>query len=469
MALQVLLTTYAGLSLISLLLMLVLHFFHDRSGYYKTTVYIWAGILLGFVLDGFLAENVGPINHLFGIAFLNFTIHNVAKLAADIYKIPLPLKKLMYFSIGTWLTAIFMHYVLHAGFVAEASVLCIGIVMPALMASYHMMKGWRKTNILDRLFLAFMITDSLHILDYPFLRNVEGTAVFGFSLGIFLIYFASFLMPVIINKRLADDMNQNLERKVKERTQQLITTEEKLLNSTKMAALGEMAGGIAHEINTPLAVIKTVAGQMVDILNDGNPDDYKMLIDMAKTTETTADRIGKIVIGLRQFSRDGSNDGYQLTQVEKLVEETISLCQERFKYNGVKLQLDPIPKELMLECRSVEISQVILNLLSNAFDAAEKEKDNWVRVGVQDQNHWVEFHVTDSGKGISPEDQKKIFQPFYTTKEVGKGTGMGLSISLGIVQNHRGEILIDSQSPNTKFIVRLPKRVPGSLSGRNVA
>ena len=457
MVLQVLLTLYGCVALISLVLMLVLHFFHDRTGYYKTAVFIWTGLLFGFLMDGALAEKATGLHHIFGIAFLHFTVFNIAILADDIYKLHLPRKHLLQFSIGTWILAVFMHFVLRVGFEAEAFVLCAGMVTPGLLASYRIAKMWKKTNIVDRLFLSFIVTDCLHILDYPFLRNMEGTAVFGFSFGIFLVYFASILIPVLINQKLAENMNHSLEQKVQDRSEKLIKVEEQLFNSTKMAALGQMAGGIAHEINTPLAVIKTVTGQIAEVLEEEQAPDRKMLREMAKTAETTVDRIAKIVTGLRQFSRDGSKDGFQEVSAQHLIESTVTLCQERLKNNSISLIIETMNKDIFFEGREVEVSQVLLNLLNNAHDAIADEKEKWIRIAVVDLDQWIEFHITDSGHGIPADQQKKIFQPFYTTKEVGQGTGMGLSISLGIIQNHNGEIRIDSNCPHTRFIVCLPK------------
>jgi len=124
--------------------------------------------------------------------------------------------------------------------------------------------------------------------------------------------------------------------------------------------------------------------------------------------------------------------------------------------------LESLPEDLCFEGREVEISQVVLNLLSNASDAIETLSDKWIKLSVFSRQDFVEIHITDSGDGIRPEIRKKIFQPFFTTKAIGRGTGMGLSISSGIIQKHRGELQIDSQNPNTCFIIRLPKKQQSS-------
>lgn len=253
------------------------------------------------------------------------------------------------------------------------------------------------------------------------------------------------------------ELNQSLEKKVKERTDQWIAAKAQLSHSSKMSSLGEMAGGVAHEINNPLAVIKNVSGQIIEILDD-EPIDKSLLKEMATIVETTIDRIAKIVQGLRSFSRDGSRDPFLQVNVYRLIDETVNLCHERFKNHGINLMVEDFDKELCFEGREVEISQVLLNLFNNSFDAIEKNKEKWVRIAVLSGGDWLEIQVTDSGKGIPLEIQEKIFDPFFTTKEVGKGTGLGLNISMGIIQNHNGQFKIDSECANTRFAIRLFKK-----------
>ena len=147
-------------------------------------------------------------------------------------------------------------------------------------------------------------------------------------------------------------------------------------------------------------------------------------------------------------------------KVKTLIDETIALCQERLKINGVKLKYK-YPEnfeELYFECRLVEVSQVLLNLLNNAFDAIENLDDKWIEIEIEIINlkSTIQFRVTDSGKGISRDLATLILAPFFTTKSAGKGTGLGLSISQKIIHSHSGKFWIDTESKNTCFIFELP-------------
>lgn len=238
--------------------------------------------------------------------------------------------------------------------------------------------------------------------------------------------------------------------------------EAKIIASSKMASLGEMAGSIAHEINNPLAIILGKAHRISRYceVNELVQNQEAIRADVIKIT-TTVNRISKIIKGLRQFARDASEDPMHEIAVRALVEETISFCQERFQNAGVELRVK-LDYEGVLVCRGTEISQVLLNLITNAFDAVQELSTRWVEVHTREFGSFIEFSIVDSGEGIPTEIQAKIFAPFFTTKEVGKGTGLGLSISKSIIESHRGEFFINEHSKNTCFVVKIPKNTKNS-------
>lgn len=245
----------------------------------------------------------------------------------------------------------------------------------------------------------------------------------------------------------------------------LLAERVKMVNSAKMASLGEMSAGIAHEINNPLAIIVGKADKLERLAARENTTTEMMLPDFADIKKT-AHRIAAIIKGLRTFSRNSENDAFVITSAEVLISDTLALCKERFTSKSVDLIVGEFVG-VNFEARSTQISQILLNLLNNAFDAVIDTEKPWIKleVSVRHDLNRLEFIVTDSGFGIPPEVAEKIMNPFFTTKEVGKGTGLGLSISQGMAQDHGGQIRLDAGSKHTRFILELPLH----RTGRRVA
>jgi len=233
----------------------------------------------------------------------------------------------------------------------------------------------------------------------------------------------------------------------------------KMINISKMSSLGEMAAGVAHEINNPLMITRGYLDKIQKIVNS----------DMEKYSEISAPvekaisgvlRVAKIVSGLRIFARNGNNDPMASVDLEKILSETLEMCFERFKHGEIALETSTQLKTKIL-CRESQISQVFLNLLNNAFDAVTEidVKEKWVRLQVEEDkiaNGKIIIRVIDCGNGIPEDVAKKVLEPFFTTKETGKGTGLGLSISVGIIEDHNGKLYLDHKHPNTCFVIELP-------------
>ncbi len=228
----------------------------------------------------------------------------------------------------------------------------------------------------------------------------------------------------------------------------------KLAMASRLSALGEMSAGIAHEINNPLAIIQMACEQFLD--SPEMPSDRAVTI--IRRAQNAAMRISRIVSGLRTYARDGSLDDVAPTDLAGLLRDTLVLCENRFKQRGIDLRVGPVPEGLHLECNSVQISQILMNLLGNAMDSVQSRPDSWVRLDAVADEEQVVIRVTDSGARLTPEVAERVMQPFFTTKPVGQGTGLGLPISLGIAEAHGGRLYLDPSSENVSFVLELPRR-----------
>lgn len=246
------------------------------------------------------------------------------------------------------------------------------------------------------------------------------------------------------------------------RSQQIL-----MLSKEKMSSLGEMAAGIAHEINNPLAIISGKASLLIEKINKGKSTSQDLLDGLARI-EHTAGRIARIVKGLRSFSRAGEQDPFEVSSIRSLLDDASSLCKERLGSLGIRLSI-VCPEEVLIHCREVEISHVFLNLMSNSIDAVKDLKDPWITITVAEVEGFVRIYFTDSGSGIPQEVAKKMMEPFFTTKEVGEGTGLGLSIAKGIIESHRGTFTYDFDAANTSFVIVLPKPSPDQILEKSIS
>jgi PAS domain S-box-containing protein len=226
----------------------------------------------------------------------------------------------------------------------------------------------------------------------------------------------------------------------------------KALHSAKLASLGEMAAGIAHEINNPLAVvIGNIA--MLHCFRD-QPEKFESKL---AAVSKAAERVAKIVKGLQKFSRTTGDSVHQPHSLPAIIADALVITESRAKRHSTRIETD-VRTSSLIYCDAVEIEQVLVNLINNAIDAAKESAENRVKISAFDESALTVVQITDSGAGIPREIETRIFEPFFTTKTVGEGTGLGLSIAKGILDQHCASIQLNRSFPVTCFEIRF-KRV----------
>lgn len=236
---------------------------------------------------------------------------------------------------------------------------------------------------------------------------------------------------------------------------ELILEQERLktIHSAKLASLGEMSAGVAHEINNPLAIINGT----ISLLSRYRDDEEKFNLKI-DTIKKAVQRISKIVTGLRKFARASDSVEIIPNSLSTIVNEAIVITETKAKRYSVPIQ-SVLESEDKVLCDAMEIEQVIINLINNAIDAASSQDEKWVKVHVFEDTDDVVLRVIDSGPGILPEIESKLFQPFFTTKPVGEGTGLGLSICKGIIDHHKASLALNRSFKNTCFELRFKKMI----------
>lgn len=239
---------------------------------------------------------------------------------------------------------------------------------------------------------------------------------------------------------------------------ELQSAQETLVENARLVALAEMASGVAHEINNPLSIIvgsHSILSKTLDKLSIKNDDIDRHL---GKIKDTTF-RISKIVRGLQTFSRDASLEKNSDISFGEVLEDTLSICAERFKKAQVEIKIE-IQERISLHANFIKLGQVLLNLLTNSFDAISNHPEKWIKISTSVENEITKIKFVDSGTGIQSEVVKKMFLPFYTTKPIGKGTGLGLSISKGVIEDMGGKFYYLPNQKNTTFIIELKTGQP---------
>ena len=224
----------------------------------------------------------------------------------------------------------------------------------------------------------------------------------------------------------------------------------KLVHSAKLATLGQMAAGVAHEINNPLAIISFSN----ILLKKSERENIKS--EVTNNIDDSVKRISKIVTGLKKFCRDTSEFNRVKVQLEKIIEDSLNLVQYRAKIESIDISISHIENHNFY-CDELEISQIIVNLLNNAIEANLGNPDAWIKIYSKKNNPNIDLIIQDSGKGIDSKVLENLFDPFFTTKDVNMGTGLGLSISRSIAEAHNGSLKYNLEDGHTAFILGLPE------------
>ncbi len=232
-------------------------------------------------------------------------------------------------------------------------------------------------------------------------------------------------------------------------------TEAALHSAEKLASIGQLAAGVAHEINNPLGTIMVYAGLLKKLV-----DRHKIVEDISYDLDMImgeANRCKAIVANLLNFARQGKLN-ISTFDIFAETRNIVKKLDTTGKFTGIKI-IDRLPKTGMIQGDRDQIEQVISNLLLNAVDALQRSETKVISLGSEDLGDSIKVFIADSGEGIKKENYGKLFTPFFTTKEAGRGTGLGLAIAYGIMKMHKGDInFVTEEGKGTEFFIRLPKK-----------
>ena len=234
-----------------------------------------------------------------------------------------------------------------------------------------------------------------------------------------------------------------------------VARQAQLAMNARLTSLFTVAGGVAHEINNPLGIV-IARLQSLNKKIDLDHIDKDYFKNSISKTISAAYRISKIISSLMSLSQTTDETPEEVIKLSDVLEDALLMWTENFKIKGIDLRVDEIP-EIYIKCSSIEISQVLHNLLSNSFDSTMNSDVRWVHISFIDLENNIKIIIKDSGPEIPREVKLKMMDPFFTTKDIGKGTGLGLSVSKSIIEKHHGELSVDIDSPITILSIELKK------------
>lgn len=250
------------------------------------------------------------------------------------------------------------------------------------------------------------------------------------------------------------DLRETTEA-IQRREQELRDKQEQLIQAGKLATLGELTTGVAHELNNPLNNIGLFLGNVIDLIELGQPDREGVLRELS-SAQQQVHKATEIISHLRTFGRAATVSREQI-RLNQVIERSLALMQEQLRLREISVTLEQCSDDPIVLGNAIQLEQVFINVLTNARDAVAEQPDKQITISCSASEEMIQVMFLDTGPGIPAGLEQRIFDPFFTTKEVGAGTGLGLSITYGIIKEHGGTIMVTNGSDGgALFTIQLP-------------
>lgn len=466
-----LLTLILGsIQVIDILIAIGLYFAYERNSDYLAVMAIWIGMCVFFILDNLLGSI--SLSHIYlSYAFAGITGISMGEIVSRHYKVDYCWKKSLFYFTLLYLLSLFLKFLGVESFLTLSLIVSLGIVYPVISAVIRAFKklqyNQKNKSVIDYVFLLTIFVWGLHFLDYPFLRPKENLefSIFGFSFALIITYLTSILLPVVVNRRIHINLHLTLEEKLKAKTFELNKAQKQMIAREKLASLGSLAAGIAHEIKNPLNIIKNGAylinkyinqdlknyhvlleENRTSELNDLFIKDIEKLESVSKLVDRNVIRADNIVKSMLLQSRTGKSVKSK-EDINKVIMDSLDFVIEstKTKYSfKVQTEVSLVGHE-HINLYPQDFSRALINVIDNALYAMNEKysKNHYIpkieiRTFIDDE--FIIVEIKDNGPGIPEEIMDDILNPFFTTKPAGEGTGLGLSMVFDVVKLHEGHI-----------------------------
>ena len=290
--------------------------------------------------------------------------------------------------------------------------------------------------------------------------NYPGAEYLAFLLLIFIFYqlkqFKSYRSEILERFRYQIELEESLDE-VERSKEALIEQTAKLVHASQISALGDMAGGLAHEVNNSLQVIMGSTQQIQRELSHNNSH-TSSIENKLKQSLLAIQKIKSVIEGLKYFSLQMEPQQKETVPLEDIIQRALNYTFELTQAHHIRFNRQDTPK-VKITCHPFQITQIIFNLIKNADDALNDtpHENRWIDISYELEKDCILIKIKNGGRLITPENQNKLFRPFFSTKEINQGSGLSLSVSRGIALDHKGDLFYDETQKFTTFILKLPK------------
>jgi len=452
---QVLSGIYLGISFLNILVASI-QYYNDKNSVQKTIILYWLGSTISAIMHGFFPDNDMKLAtvSMFGTFVSTYFL---GSFFAQLHDVKISLKKMFgFFTIGYLITFVLSRTGINFSWYAFPGL--VGCVAPLPV---HLIAVYRKNvklTITQKIFFITAIVMSLHFLDWSFFKERPELFMPGFLIATVILFMLSILTPMLANEYSLMKRNNQLEDEINKKVKQLTQIESKLWEANKLGSLGRMAGGVAHEMNTPLTAIRLTAESIASTLVSGNPNIEKSHA-WAKKITVIVDRLSEITSKLRVYGNNIQTEAFADIFMSEVVELAVSPIKNKIDEKNINLSIELNDQNTQFKGQKTSLAEALTHLINNSIKANEFQEKPWIRIETKVVEQFLYIYIKDGGEGVPVEIRSKIFDPFFTTHDIGAGTGLGLSVSLGIVNQHHGEIILQSSKPEsseTCFLVKIP-------------
>ncbi|MGZ3772348.1 MAG: sensor histidine kinase [Pseudobdellovibrionaceae bacterium] len=452
--LQGLLSAYL-FTLCSNLIVGLIQYKKNKNQIQRRMVFIWISTIL-IILAYLLTAQIGPrISGIIAapLVFLNFLLYS--QFFSDVRKVNFSAKlPIRFFSFG-YLTSIALFFFdVPFGYFALPSLLAA--VFPFFLLLFYILKKSEQSLTVPQIIFLFnqLFFSILNLTWNPEFFSI-GIIFWGFALSLASGQIHAIIVPIVGNDAIFKEKTDHLEGEIFKRVNELTLVRKQLWEANKNAMMGRLAGGLAHEINNSLSLIN-IQADLLEKKMQLKSIDENFILQATLGIHQQVQKLNNMTSSLRKIARDEGEAPKKIYNLTALIKETLVLFQDRLKKSKIDLFLNT-GNEVFVRVNSSDISQVIIQLLNNSFEALDSKPGGWIRISETADNNIVFVEIEDSGT-LSQEKAEQIMEPFYTNKDVtGRGLGLGLIVSKTIIEAHGGTLYLDKDSKNTKFIFTLPR------------